>query len=128
MEWMRKGLLFTLGGSAYYGLELAWRGRSHRTMFVLGGLCFLALGRLDAGMPRRPVWRRLLAGSAVCTCGELIFGLLFNRDHSIWDYRGLALNCRGQICLCFSLIWLPVSGAAMWLYRKANSVMDRGGV
>ena len=28
------------GGSAYVLVELLWRGRSHFSMFLLGGLCF----------------------------------------------------------------------------------------
>ena len=30
-----------LGGSIYYGLEILFRGFSHWSMFVLGGICFL---------------------------------------------------------------------------------------
>ena len=35
--------LFYAGGVLYVLIELAWRGRSHWTMFVLGGLCFVYL-------------------------------------------------------------------------------------
>ena len=69
------------------------------------------------------LWEKLLAGSAICTAGELLFGLLFNRDHRIWDYRGLPLNFRGQICPVFSLLWIPVSGLALWLYRLCSAVL-----
>lgn len=46
---------------------------------------------------------------------ELIFGLLFNQDYSIWDYRNLAFNYRGQICLAFTLVWVGISAAAIIL-------------
>ena len=31
--------LFCLGGGAYAALELAWRGTTHWTMFLAGGVC-----------------------------------------------------------------------------------------
>ena len=35
-------VLAEVGGVIYVALELAWRGRSHWTMFILGGVCFAA--------------------------------------------------------------------------------------
>ena len=33
--------LWAMGGCLYYSFELIFRGFSHWTMFVLGGICFL---------------------------------------------------------------------------------------
>ena len=33
--------LGTLGGALYYGFEIIFRGFSHWTMFLLGGLCLV---------------------------------------------------------------------------------------
>ena len=123
MNFERKGILFAVGGLGYYFLEILWRGWSHWTMFVLGGSCFLLIGGLEERRSNLPVWGKLLAGSAICTAGELLFGLLFNRDHRIWDYRRLPLNLGGQICLLFSLLWIPVSGLALWLYRSCSRLL-----
>ena len=95
-------------------LELLWRGRSHWTMFVLGGGCFLSLGKLS---PRLHPLLRMGLGSAICTAGELAVGLVFNGDHQIWDYRMLPGNYRGQICPLFSLLWAPLSLAGGTLCR-----------
>ncbi len=108
-------LLFSLGGGLYTLLELLWRGRSHWSMFLLGGGCFLALGRLGRG--RLPLPAQPLADSAVITAGELCTGLLLNRSYHIWDYRQAPWNFQGQICLQFSLLWVPVSLAGITLYR-----------
>ena len=115
----RKVLLFSIGGATYTGLELLWRRRSHWSMFCLGGICFLAIGHLDRRF-RLSTPAKMVAGSAVCTTGELLTGLALNRDHRIWDYSRLPLNYRGQICLPFSLIWMPLSLAAAELYRQCD--------
>lgn len=109
--------MFAIGGGSYVCLELLWRGRSHWTMFMLGGGCFLAIGELGRRFPKlsRPI--RAVLGSTICTAGELATGLLFNGDHAIWDYRDLPGNFRGQICPIFTLLWVPLSAAAAELYR-----------
>lgn len=127
MKNWKKTALFAIGGGSYTGLELLWRGRSHWTMFCLGGLCFLLIGRLNRVEPRLPLPWRMVAGSVICTSGELLFGLLFNRGYAIWDYRRLPYNLGGQICLLYSLLWLPVSLAAMWLYDGCERLLSAGG-
>lgn len=114
MGMLRKIGLFLLGGAGYVGLELLWRGRSHISMFLAGGTCFLLLGQLrKAGLS--PAAKSLL-GAVVITAVEFLTGLLVNRNFRVWDYRQMPLNCLGQICLPFSLLWIPVSFGAMLLY------------
>ena len=49
---LRKYLvLMATGGLLYVALELIWRGRSHWTMFLLGGICFVALGLINEVLP-----------------------------------------------------------------------------
>lgn len=114
MRLFKKLTMFGLGGTLYTLLELLWRGRSHSSMFLLGGGCFLMLGRLRR--LRLPLPVKLLLGSAGITAGELATGLLVNRNFSVWDYRPQPLNFLGQICLGFSLLWIPVSLLGMWIY------------
>ena len=118
MKLWKKGLLFTIGGSAYMGLELLWRGWSHGSMFLAGGSCFLLLGELDKR--NLPVPLRAALGAGVITMVEYAAGLLFNRSYAVWDYRDQPLNLHGQICLPFSLIWMPVGLGGMVLYRLLN--------
>lgn len=113
----KNAILFTIGGGAYVGLELLYRARSHWTMFVLGGGCFLAIGQLGRKCPYLPPAVRAVIGSGICTAGELLTGLVFNRDHAIWDYRDLPLNFWGQICLPFSLLWIPLSALGAEIFR-----------
>lgn len=110
-------LLFLIGGSGYVGLELLWRGRSHVSMFLAGGVCFLLLGKLNRVQPRLPLLLRGLLGAVTITSVELLAGLLANRDYSVWDYRAMPMNFHGQVCLPFSLLWVPLSIGGMMLYR-----------
>jgi len=108
--------MFLAGGSGYVLLELLWRGRSHISMFFAGGVCFLLLGMLNHVRPRLPLALRCLVGAGIITMVELAAGLLANRDYGVWDYRQLPYNFFGQICLGYSLLWIPVSLGAMGLY------------
>ena len=110
---------FALGGSAYVGLELLWRGRSHSSMFVAGGTCFLLLGELGK-QERLPLPVKALAGAAAITAVELATGLLVNKDHRVWDYRRMPANFKGQICLPYSLLWIPVSTAGLLLHDAVS--------
>ncbi len=114
MKSWKRCFLFCLGGGMYAAIELAYRGRTHGSMFLLGGACFLVLGKLR----RLPLsWPMLtLLGTAAITAGELMTGLLVNRDYSVWDYRALPMNFLGQICLQFSLLWMPLSLLGMEIY------------
>lgn len=117
MNFWKKSVLFYLGGCGYMGLELLWRGRTHASMFLAGGVCFLLIGQLGRLHPRLPLLLRSLAGAGIVTMVELGFGLAFNRHYQVWDYRSLPMNFHGQICLRFSLLWIPVSLLATGLYH-----------
>ena len=116
MKFLRGCILFYIGGTAYMILEFLWRGRSHGSMFLLGGLCFLLVGGGASRFPKIPVPVRPILGAGVITGLELITGLLVNRDYTVWDYRDQLFQFQGQICLAFSLLWMPVSLMAMELY------------
>ena len=119
MKWIEKSAMFLLGGVGYVSLELVWRGWSHFSMFLAGGSCFLLLGRLDK-VKKLPLWCRGVLGSVIITAVELMTGLIFNRSFQVWDYRGTPMNFLGQICLPFSLLWMPISIGAMLLYRTVE--------
>ena len=125
MRLLKYCILFYTGGAAYMTLEFLWRGRSHGSMFLLGGLCFLLIGKISAFMKRIPLAFQLLTSSAVITGLELAAGLLINRDYSVWDYRAVSYNFLGQICLSFSLLWIPVSLFGMQLYARTERLIKQ---
>lgn len=105
-------LLAIFGGEVYVLLEMAWRGHSHWTMFLLGGTCFLALGLINEVIPwEMPLWIQVLIGACMVTALEFVTGCVVNLwlGWGVWDYSGLPGNILGQICPQYFLLWLPVS-------------------
>ena len=64
--------------------------------------------RRDMDMTQGVIWKQLLYFAA-----PLALGLLFNRQHQIWDYRRLKGNCMGQICPRYFCIWLLLARALL---------------
>ena len=124
MRFWKFSFLFYLGGMCYSALELLWRGFTHWSMFLLGGICFVVVGNLKKLLPRLPLPILLTEAALLITALELLCGLLVNRNFRVWDYRHLPLNFRGQICLPFTLLWIPVSLVAMLLYTQADRGID----
>lgn len=120
MKLWKQSVLFYLGGGAYMLLEVAYRGWSHGSMFLAGGSCFLLLGRIQQTRPRLRLPARMALGAAVITAVELLTGLLVNRQYQVWDYRRVPGNFHGQVCLPFTLLWIPVSLAAFLLYDRCE--------
>lgn len=110
--------LLATGGLLYIILELAWRGRSHWTMFLLGGICFINLGLINEVLPwDMPLWQQILTGACIVTALEFLTGCIVNLwlGWGVWDYSGLQGNVLGQICPQYCLLWLLVSLAGIVL-------------
>lgn len=106
------------GGLLYVLIETAWRGYSHWTMFVLGGLCFLALGLINEVLSwDTPLWQQVLIGACIVTVLEFLTGCIVNLwlGWDVWDYSGMPGNIMGQICPQYFILWLPISLAGIIL-------------
>lgn len=103
--------LFMLGGAAYVGIELLYRGYSHISMFIVGGSCFLFIGLINEILPWETyIELQVLYGLIFTLCLEFVSGCILNLwlKLDIWDYSNLPFNILGQVCLPFALIWIPV--------------------
>ena len=118
VNFWRKTILFYVAGCIYVCIELLWRGRSHSSMFVAGGLCFLLLGRLNEAEPKLPLPLRAAVGAVIITAVELGMGLLVTRGYAVWDYRDQPWNLWGQICPLFMGIWMVLAPIGWMLYEK----------
>ena len=107
---MRFFILFLIGSAGYGALEIMWRGYTHWTMLVLGGLCFYVLYNLFSSMEGYPVMVKALAGGAFITAAELVAGCIVNLSlhWNVWNYSLVPYNFLGQICLLYSLIWVAL--------------------
>ena len=117
--------LFVMGGVLYMGVELLWRGHTHWTMGIVGGLCFVLIGGLNNYLPwEMPLWQQAGLGSILVTSVELAAGVLLNLylGLGIWDYSKMPCNLLGQICLPYSVLWfllsVPCIFADDWLRWK----------
>ena len=113
MIWFFKHvILFIIGGSAYYIAEILWRGYSHWSMFILGGLCFVLIGGLNNWFTwDMSLLKQGIIGAATITLLEFCFGVILNLwlGLHIWDYSNLPFNIYGQICPQFALLWVALS-------------------
>ncbi len=110
--------LLLIGGVAYVLLELEWRQKSHWTMFLLGGLCFICLGLINELISwDMPLWQQVIIGACIVTALEFLTGCIVNLwlGWDIWDYSALPGNVLGQICPQFFVLWMPVALAAIVL-------------
>lgn len=104
--------LFLVGAGLYISIELIYRGYSHWTMGVLGGISFVSIGLINEILSwDTPLALQALIGSLIITFYEFVFGVVLNilLGLNIWDYSNLPLNVVGQICIPFSIIWYFLS-------------------
>lgn len=115
---LKHTFLFLVGGTIYFLLEVLFRGYSHPSMFILGGICFLLIGILsESKYFQIPLLGQMLISSLIITVMELATGLIVNvwLGLSVWDYSSLPFNFLGQICILYTVIWFFLSFAAIIL-------------
>lgn len=114
----KEGLIFLTGSCAYPTLEMIWRGRTHYSMALAGGVCMYLINKVCCErMTGSSISTRCVAGSAIITGVEFATGLVFNdlMGLNVWDYSNMPMNIMGQVCLPYSLLWIGLSLPAMAL-------------
>ncbi len=103
--------IFIIFGISYFLLEMLYRGHSHWTMIVLGGLVSVLIGLINEITPKMKMWHQMLLGTVIITVLEFIFGYILNikLGLGIWNYSNVVFNIMGQICLPFSFLWFILS-------------------
>ncbi|MGN0152518.1 MAG: hypothetical protein ACI39Q_08590 [Wujia sp.] len=116
-------ILWFTGGILYFYMEIAFRGYSHYSMLICGGLCFVLVGyagRIILQHSRRPIWyipAIMVAGTLIITSMEFLTGIVVNVifDMQVWDYSDQKYNVMGQICLPYSALWSVLSLLCVYL-------------
>ena len=110
--------LFLIGAAAYAGIEVLWRGHTHWTMAVLGGILFLLLGGINEALPwEMPLVMQGCIGTVLVTAAEFLAGLILNvwLRMNVWDYSDMPGNILGQVCPQFMIAWFGLSLVAIVL-------------
>ena len=110
-------ILFLIGGFIYMGIELLWRGRTHWTMGIVGGICFVLIGLINELFTfEMYILTQAIIGAILVTIVEYISGCIINIHFglAVWDYSNLPFNIQGQVCLLFSFLWVLLSVVAIY--------------
>jgi len=123
-------VIFLAGGFIYGMIEIVYRGHTHPSMFVLGGICLLWVGgsghffRLSP-----PLWVQIVLGGAFITFAEFVCGLIYNVQLGlrVWDYSDIPLNIMGQVCPLFFFAWTALSLPAIAVEHSLRRSFCRSG-
>lgn len=117
-NFLKYSLLFLIGGFTYGGIEIIFRGYSHVSMLVAGGICFILIGLINEVYSWDIAFvSQMVISSLVITSVEFIIGLIVNvwLGLNVWDYSDHPYNLMGQTCILFSIIWFFLSPLAILL-------------
>ena len=87
-------------------------------MFILGGICFIALGLINEILDwDTPMILQMAIGCVIITTLEFITGCVVNLGlgWDVWDYSQYPLNFLGQISVRSSVLWYFLSAVGIVL-------------
>lgn len=104
-------------GCGYTNIELLFRGYSHKSMFLVGGLCGLLIGMINEVNENLPMWQQCFIGTLIVLIIEFVAGYILNikLNIGVWDYTSMPFNIMGQVCILFGVFWFFLSVIAIWL-------------
>lgn len=116
-------ILWLTGGIAYFYMEIAFRGYSHFSMLICGGVCFVTVGYVGRKILAHSknvlvaLPKIMVSGMLIITFYEFVTGVLVNKvlGWNVWDYSEQKYNVMGQICLVYSLLWSMLSLLCVYL-------------
>ena len=116
-------ILFGLGFYGYGLIEILWRGYTHPSMSLAGGIIFFIVPKIiEILKPYKMIYKCITCGILI-TFIELIFGLYFNIYLKIyvWDYSMFRYNFLGQICVTYSVLWCFLSLPIIYISDKIKN-------
>lgn len=122
--------VFFTGGILYTLTEMLWRGYSHWSMTIAGGVCMVLVHFVSDAVGRQRGMKafilKCLISTIAITAVELAFGVVFNLvlKMDIWDYSDKPGNILGQICPAYCGAWLMLSAAALKLSDGVRTVFE----
>ncbi len=112
-------VVFLFGGVLYSLIEICFRGYTHWSMTITGGLCLVIMYRHFEAYPLESMLVKCLFGAMVITTLEFAVGCIVNLllHWNVWDYSARPFNIMGQVCLLFSAMWFLLSIPAVYICR-----------
>lgn len=107
-------ILYIIMGAIYCLIEMIFRGHTHWTMFLLGGLCGVLIGLLNE---KKFTWdtsiiTMVIYAEMIVLPLEFITGVILHKilkiHPPIWDYSDLPFNLWGQSSLLFAIMFIPI--------------------
>ncbi len=123
MKLLRKTVLFLTGFCVYITIEVCFRGYSYPVMGLCGGVILLIIDLINEEISwDMDILLQGCIGALIATLFEFIIGSICIRFGFavMWDYSDMPLNYRGIICLPYTLVWIPVSIAGIFIADAIN--------
>lgn len=119
------GIVFLIGGIGYGIMEILFRGYTHWSMLVTGGICFFIFYLINFSLETHNLLIRCVFSTLIITTLEFIVGYIVNivLKWNVWDYSNMPYNIKGQICLGFSGIWLILGIPMTVLSDKLREIL-----
>ena len=119
-DFRRYIILFITGAVGYCLIELLWRGRTHPSMALLGGICLIVIHAINSVFCTKScAFRALLCAMAISLI-EFTAGIILNvvLRLDVWDYSRQPLNIMGQVCPLYSMLWFFLSFVIIYIGGK----------
>ncbi|MCM1363992.1 MAG: putative ABC transporter permease [Faecalibacterium sp.] len=123
-------IIFCIGSFMYSLIEVLYRGYTHWTMTLTGGVVFVLLYFMNLAVKTRSFVLRGIIGALIITFTEFLVGVTVNLifKMNVWDYSSLPGNILGQICPQFSLWWfllsIPCVYVVIFLHWQLNKKLN----
>ncbi len=106
MKFKNKLFVFSIGAITYSFIEILWRGYTHWTMGLLGGICMLFIYAINIFV-KANILVKAAYSAFVITALEFLTGIMVNIVFklNVWDYSRLKFNIMGQVSLLYSFLW-----------------------
>lgn len=124
-------------GALYMVLEGLWRGWTHISMLVVGGVCAFLIGKLNEhpAFYDRKMWQECVIGTIIILILEFTSGCILNLwlGLGIWDYSNEPFNLYGQICLKYAFLWFMLVPICIYVddylrYKMFGEKKPEGGI
>ena len=104
-------LIFSIFGLTYGLIEILWRGYTHPSMVIVGGICGLLIGLLNEKNKKMNLLLQMVEGMVIVTVLEFVSGIILNLclGLNVWDYSNMRFNLLGQVCPQFCIAWFFLS-------------------